>query len=52
MTEVKDLGMDSLGSGRERMHLKVSTSSAYWEGTSDRATPYKGGLDRVEVGLD
>ena len=25
-------------SGRERMRLKVSTSSAYWEGMSDRAT--------------
>ena len=48
MTEVEDLGMDSLGSGRERMRLKVSTSSAYWEGTSDRATS----LDSVEVDLD
>ena len=38
MTEVEDQGMDSLGSGRERMCLNVSTSSAYWEGTSDRAT--------------
>ena len=38
ITEVEDLDIDSLGSGRERMRLKVSTSSAYWEGTSDRAT--------------
>ena len=35
------------------MRLKVSTSSAYWEGTSARATSlYKGALDHVEVGLD
>ena len=37
-TEVEDLGIESLGSGRERMRLKVSTSSEYWEGMSDRAT--------------
>ena len=53
MTEVEDLGIDSLGSARERMCLKVSTSSAYCQGMSDRATPYnKGGLDHVEAGLD
>ena len=28
-TKVEDLGMVSLGSGRSRIHLKVSTSSAY-----------------------
>ena len=38
LVEVDDLGIDSLGSGRERMRLKVSTSSAYWGGMSARAT--------------
>ena len=51
MTEVEDLGIDSLGSGSERMGLKVSTSSAYWEGKSELLPYNKGGLDHAEVGL-
>ena len=38
MTAVEDLGKDSLGSGNLRMRRNVSTSSAYWDGMSDRAT--------------
>ena len=35
------------------MRLKVSTSSEYWEGMSDRATSLiRGGLDHVVGGLD
>ena len=33
------------------MHLKVSTSAAYWEGTSELLPYNKGGPDHVEVGL-
>ena len=33
------------------MRLKVSTFSAYWEGTSELLPYNKGGLDHVEVGL-
>ena len=33
------------------MRLKVSTCSAYWEGTSELLLYNKGGLDHVEVGL-
>ena len=38
MTAVEDLGKDSLGSGSLRMRRNVSTSSAYWDGMSDKAT--------------
>ena len=33
------------------MRLKVSTSLAYWEGTSELLPYNKVGLDHVEVGL-
>ena len=54
MTEVEDLGIDSLASGRERMRLKVLTSSAYCETEcqTELLPDNKGGQDHVEGGLD